>query len=138
MHYEISCGIIPVFKNKNKEYEFLLVQHHAGHWGFPKGHQELNENYFETAKRELFEETGLKIKKVISTTPITESYQFHKKNCLIQKKVHYFLAVVDSQDVIIQHDEIQDFFWGPEKNILKKITFNESKHSLQEVLNMLE
>lgn len=38
--------------------------HAEGQWGFPGGHLELNESFEECAKREVFEETGVKIKNV--------------------------------------------------------------------------
>lgn len=54
-----SFGVIPVFKNDGGEYFFCLVKHRAGHWGFPKGHPDVDESEEETAKRELLEETGI-------------------------------------------------------------------------------
>ena len=37
---------------------FLLIQHQAGHWAFPKGHANPGESPAETARREFAEETG--------------------------------------------------------------------------------
>ena len=54
---EKSCGIM-VFKDDN----VLLVQHNKGHWGFPKGHVEKDETEFETALREVKEETNIDAK----------------------------------------------------------------------------
>lgn len=54
---EKSCGIM-VFKDDN----VLLVHHNKGHWGFPKGHVEKDETEFETALREVKEETNIDAK----------------------------------------------------------------------------
>lgn len=51
MNQERSYGIIPLrFKGK---WEVFMVQLHAGHWGFPKGHGEPGEEALQTAEREL-------------------------------------------------------------------------------------
>ena len=60
-----ACGIILYTNIKQKK--FLLIQHHAGHWGFPKGHQEKGEDDLTTARRELQEETGIKQIKIYET-----------------------------------------------------------------------
>lgn len=38
---------------------YLLVQSYSNRWGFPKGHIEGDETTYETAQRELKEETGI-------------------------------------------------------------------------------
>lgn len=57
MKYEKSCGAIVIEDGK-----VLLVKHNAGHWDFPKGHVEEGETEFETAIREVKEETNIDIK----------------------------------------------------------------------------
>ena len=57
-----------MYKIKNNHLEIFLVHpggpywknQDRGAWGIPKGHVEENENVFDTAKREFFEETGIK------------------------------------------------------------------------------
>jgi 8-oxo-dGTP pyrophosphatase MutT (NUDIX family) len=55
-----SYGIIPVFKNEGSFHILLVKNSKGGHWGFPKGTPEKNEESIDTARRELFEETGIK------------------------------------------------------------------------------
>lgn len=54
---KLSCGVIVVANGK------VLIQHvtNQSHWDIPKGTQQLGETTAETAVRELFEETGLKV-----------------------------------------------------------------------------
>ena len=52
---ETSCGVVLVNFGS-----ILLLQYPQGHWDFPKGHvEELDADNFDTAGRELKEETGI-------------------------------------------------------------------------------
>lgn len=59
MRKDFAYGIVPVFRNGNDPL-FLIVQSREGYWGFPKGHLEGSESELEAARRELWEETGIK------------------------------------------------------------------------------
>jgi 8-oxo-dGTP diphosphatase len=58
-------GIGVMIQNKKGEVLLGLRQgsHGAGEWSFPGGHLEFGETIFETAKREVKEETGLEVNK---------------------------------------------------------------------------
>jgi len=58
-------GIGVMIQNKKGEVLLGLRQgsHGAGEWSFPGGHLEFGETVFETAKREVKEETGLDVNK---------------------------------------------------------------------------
>ena len=43
----------------NEYNEIVIVNQNHDSWSLPKGHVEKNETVFETAKREIYEETGL-------------------------------------------------------------------------------
>ena len=53
---EKSCGAI-LIDHQDDQIKTLIVRQNAGHWGFPKGHVEGDETEFETAFREVREET---------------------------------------------------------------------------------
>ena len=62
MKYEKSCGAV-VFRRDAGEWNVLLIRHARGrHISFPKGHMESGELESHTAEREVFEETGIRIK----------------------------------------------------------------------------
>lgn len=63
--------------------------HGDGTWSFPGGHLEFNESFFDCAKREVFEETGLKIKNP-KKGPYTNDI-FKKEN------IHYLTIFVISE-----------------------------------------
>ena len=58
MTKEISAGII-IYRKTEDGLKFLLLYHGRGYWNFPKGKIESEERSFQTALREIKEETGL-------------------------------------------------------------------------------
>ena len=91
MRKDLSYGVVPLRFRKG-QWQVFLVQLHAGHWGFPKGHPEVGELPLKAATRELLEETGLHIKKVLFTNTPEENYFFYFQGEQISKKVIYFIA----------------------------------------------
>jgi 8-oxo-dGTP pyrophosphatase MutT (NUDIX family) len=122
-----TFGIIPFYKDLN-DYHFLLIRHNAGHWAFPKGHQQMGETPIDTAMREFSEETGLTDYKIIEGTSFIEGYSFINDGLTIEKTVEYFLAYVnDISKVSIQQQEIQDFKWASFDDAIGLITFKECR-----------
>jgi 8-oxo-dGTP pyrophosphatase MutT (NUDIX family) len=48
----------------NKKGEVLIVNQHGNSWSLPKGHVEQGEEILEAAKREIYEESGIKYLKL--------------------------------------------------------------------------
>jgi 8-oxo-dGTP pyrophosphatase MutT (NUDIX family) len=137
---DFSYGIVPIFK-KGDEILFLLIQHlheHGGHWAFPKGHMEDGESAIETAKRELFEEAGIRNVKIVDSPEFFEKYSFVQKDVPYEKVVKYFLGEVDDQKVKTQDEEINDFVWLKFEDAIEKITFSEGKQLLMDIGKFLD
>ena len=122
--YENSCGAI-VF-NENTE-KILLVKMHNGNWGFPKGHIESNETKEETAIREVFEETNIKIKII----PNFEREIKYIPNENTIKKVTFFTGITQEENVIVDTHEIEDFKWCTYEEALKLVTYKLQKDVLE-------
>lgn len=122
--YENSCGAI-VF-NENTE-KVLLVKMHNGNWGFPKGHIESNETKEETAIREVFEETNIKIKII----PNFEREIKYIPNENTIKKVTFFAGITQEENVIVETHEIEDFKWCTSEEALKLVTYKLQKDVLE-------
>ncbi len=106
--YEKSCGAV-VFYRSAQGIRILLVKNHNGkYWSFPKGHVEKGENEKETALREIKEETGLSVKIYENYRQISDYCPFGK----IKKRVIFFLAETPTDQVHIQHDEIDSYVWA--------------------------
>jgi bis(5'-nucleosidyl)-tetraphosphatase len=132
---DYSFGIIPL-QQREHTWWVCLVQHHAGHWAFPKGHPEQGESPKESAERELFEETGLRIQRFLSEESIQENYSFTFKGQLIYKTVEYFLALVEG-NLLAQEEEIAQLEWVPLDMVEKKVTFSESRLLCKQVMKRL-
>ena len=130
--HETSYGIIPLKKINNQWY-LLLIKHNAGHWAFPKGHQERGETPIQTAERELFEETGVSISRIFPCPPFKERYQFKIGKKHIIKFVQYFLAEVTGE-VKLQSQEISDSVWVKVNEAEKYATFAESQNLCRQVV----
>lgn len=132
MTHEVSCGIIPIKKERG-EYSVLLVRLYAGHWGFPKGRQNPHENPLQTATRELLEETGLEVKHILLPQVFEENYM----KGVSPKTVLYFIAEVEGS-VIPQSEEIADWGWFKMKQVADRITFEDLKSLWLNVKELIE
>ncbi len=97
-----SCGGVVIFRGKI----LLLYKNYRNKyegWVFPKGTVEDNEEYNETALREVAEESGVKatIIKYIGKS----EYTFSTPTDVINKQVHWYLMIADSYYSKPQNEE---------------------------------
>jgi|TARA_Y100000389_G_scaffold3023_2_gene2941 8-oxo-dGTP pyrophosphatase MutT (NUDIX family) len=107
-----ECGIILL--NKTVEKFLIIYQNESSKWGLPKGHMEQNEQnfnlFFNCAKRELLEETGIMI----------NTHKYKKMGVYILKNKMFFvirlLKDIQIQRPLDQH-EVGAIMWLPIKEI---------------------
>jgi 8-oxo-dGTP pyrophosphatase MutT (NUDIX family) len=128
MKKEKSCGAI-IYKKENNKLKVLLIKQKAGHWSFPKGHVENEETEEETAYREIFEETGLKVN-IDSNFRYVMTYS-PKDN--VVKDVVLFLATVISGQETPQPEEVETIMWVDIKDAYNILTYNDTKDILKKV-----
>lgn len=104
MNWEYSCGAI-VFTRHSGQIRFVIVQEQAGAYSFPKGHMEGDETEQETARREIFEETGL-CPAFLPGFYMQDEYDLSEKPGT-RKRVTYFLAEFGDEPLVPLHGEIQ-------------------------------
>ena len=130
MNYEYSCGAV-VFTRIDGAPHYLLVRakdQPEGCHGFPKGHMEPGETERETALREIFEETGLRVELLEGFRAVTE-YPLPTPPDT-RKRVVFFLAEYADQQVRIQETELAGFVLAPVPEALALTEFADSKQIL--------
>ena len=125
---EYSYGVIPLKRREEGLPSVLMVQHRAGHWGFPKGHMEKGETERQTALREVYEETGLKIELLDG---FREEVKYYVRSNVL-KTVVFFLAKAISEEVIYILPEIKAHLWLDFSKALDRITFDSQKELLRQ------
>ena len=119
MEYEVSCGAL-VFTRINDEIYWVIIRSLEGIYGFAKGHIEKGETEKETAMREVWEETHL-LPVFIDGFIAEDEYPLPKKPG-VMKKVIYFLAEYEGQEIVFQKEELLGAYL---------MTYDEAKECLQ-------
>ena len=115
MNWEYSCGAV-VFTRRNDQLFFVIVEGNSGSHSFPKGHMEGSETEKETARREIWEETGL-TPAFIPGFRETEEYDVVKKKDT-RKHVTYFLAEFSDEPLSPRPGEIKELHLLPYEEAL--------------------
>ena len=125
---ERSAGVI--LFNKTEEIQFLVLKYPSGHWDFVKGNIEEGEEEEETAKRELFEETGINNMNIKKGFNQKVEYNYYKKNSKVHKIVSYYLAETNQKEVKLSFEHL-DYKWSDYEDLMKSITFENSREILK-------
>ena len=131
-----SFGVIPLKQFEGIWKVFVILHKEGHHWGFPKGRKNPGEQPLQSAQRELFEETGLKVVKLISPDPLIEDYSFRHQRKPQRKRVYYFIAEVEG-DIRLQPEEIREGKWLPLAQAAESLTFAEARAICDHVLKLL-
>ncbi len=112
MIFEKSCGAV-VFRNGSapngdkQRYVLMIKQSSRSNYSFPKGHVEGDESEIETAVREVFEETSVKI---TIRDPFRQTVNYSPRPGA-RKEVVYFTALTDAESIHPQEGEIKEVKW---------------------------
>ncbi len=133
---ERSAGAV-VFYEEQKGLQYLLLKYGAGHWDFPKGHIEKNENEMAAVLREVKEETGIANIEIINGFRKVISYMFMKDGRLVRKEVVFYVGRAPTKIVQLSAEHL-DFVWLPFDKALERLTFKTAKETLIEADNFLK
>ena len=134
MAWEKSCGAV-VFTIADGQIKYLLVQGLGGIYGFPKGHVEAGETETQTALREVFEETHVRISLLDGFRTVAE-YALPNKPSTI-KQVVFFLGEYRDQEVIHQKEELLGTCLATYEQALSMLRFDDYKQILTQANDIL-
>ncbi len=110
--------------------KFLLIKHNLPneeYWALPKGGVEEGELHSDTAKREVFEEVGLKKIKVYDNINFGSFHTVYKFNKFWKAYGFYRPAITFEEQIKIS-DEHSDYAWLTFEELQNKISYNISKY----------
>ena len=137
MFDEYSAGAILFSLNENShKIEYLLLRHTSGHWEFPKGNFEFGEDGFETARREIYEETGITDIEFIKDFESKIEYYFKRSDKLVHKRVIFYMARTNTSKVILssEHDA---YAWKEYNEAINQLTYENAKDLLKKAKSVV-
>lgn len=121
-----------VFRKSKSGIEFLLLKRseeeiYPGLWQMVSGKIEKNEKAYETALREIKEETGL-IPQKLWVAPNVDMFYDHTGDCMSFLPV--FAALVDSDSNVKISNEHSEFMWTKPEDAKKYLTWEGQRKSV--------
>jgi len=127
MLYEKSCGFVVYMENQDVR-SYLVIRSSNGEYGFPKGHVEYNETEYETAIRELKEETNLEVQ-IIDGFRRQIEYKLPNKADVMKQSV-YFLGKCTEENIVCQETEVSEAMFVSLEKALALLSFKNTKEIL--------
>jgi 8-oxo-dGTP pyrophosphatase MutT (NUDIX family) len=109
----------------------LLRNSRHGSWGFPKGHQDGDEDLPACARRELAEETSIVDIRVVDSFKRILRYRVRSPRGSWEKVVTYFLAEFVSGEVRLSHEH-DDQLWATHAEARRMLDFDDLRRLLDE------
>ncbi len=123
---ETSCGVVLVNLGS-----ILLLQYPQGHWDLPKGHVEKDDDdNYETAKRELKEETGISELSLIENFEYRTEYQFKHKGKRKSKQVYWYIATTEEISINLSKEH-HNYVWLDWELAIEQVTHTETKELIK-------
>ncbi|MBU3895741.1 NUDIX domain-containing protein [Patescibacteria group bacterium] len=137
-----AAGIVVFHRGPGNKIEYLLLKHNQRYWNFPKGGIEKGEREVEAAKREVFEEAGIKDIDIKNGFREREKY-FYKASRkyseefldgkIVVKLVVFFLGEAKTKDVKISHEH-EGYEWLDFKGSFERFGRNRFHNKSQAIL----
>jgi 8-oxo-dGTP pyrophosphatase MutT (NUDIX family) len=134
-----SAGGVVVRQNGT----LVIVEQNANSWSLPKGGIEPGENELDTARREIFEETGIKDLTLIRELGSYERYSLDKdgvhENISAGLRPRTFFLFSTNQEVLEPQDrEVTAARWVTIEEALKMLTHPKDREFLKSVIERIK
>jgi 8-oxo-dGTP pyrophosphatase MutT (NUDIX family) len=128
---EVSAGGV-VLRRVDGVPQYLLIRDPYRNWGFPKGHLESGETPEDAAKREVAEETGVRVHCVRATLDCID-WHFRFRGRLVHKTCHFFLMETEDGETQPQRAEgITACRWAPYEEALRLLAYENARIVLRQ------
>lgn len=125
----------------NSKGKVLVVDQKGTSWSLPKGHIEEGETLIETAKREIYEESGIKELELIETL---SNYQRHQipddgigEDKTVLKTIYMFLFKTNQVNLKPVDEENLKAKWLDKSKVAKQLTHPKDKKFFLSVINKI-
>jgi len=140
MKYRKGIFIVTYTEEKKIKYLILKRKLHWSGWEFPKGGKKSSENYEKSVRREIFEETGQRLLKIINLN-VNGKYKYPRKikdrPGIIGQTYKLYAAKIKRNKIEIDKTEHTDYKWVDFKDALKKLTWKDQRKCLKIVNSYL-
>lgn len=129
----ISCMGVVTYIN-NEQIYVALLKDTDNNWVLPKGHFKEGESFVETAMREVYEETNIKLKIQNLVDKIGEfNYFSDLENSDKNIKVYLFKINEPQKIIPLEKENFVEGKWLSLEEAINKVTYSEQKEVLQKV-----
>lgn len=119
----------------------LVSQHPSGKsWSFPKGHIERDEKEVEAAKREIYEETGIRVLDFIKDLGSYKRYALNDESKDDQNKpkiIHLFLFSTTQVELKAIDNNIYDAKWFKKEKVAKKLNSAQDREYFLKIIKTI-
>ena len=112
------------------ERRYVLVREKNGSYGMPKGHVEAGERLYETALREVREETGVTARLLSRNPAMVDEYPIAGGDI---KRVSWYIAEYADQDPIVDRSQVLGVLVLPIDAALHTLTYGSTREILRKV-----
>ena len=133
---EVKCAGGIVF---NKEYKVAIVNQNHDSWSLPKGHLDSGETALVAAKREIYEETGIKDLQYIKELGSYSRYKIglDGKDDLSELKIIYIFLFTSNQVKLVPKDPHNPFArWANIEQVQEYLTHKEDVKFFNDTLKL--
>ncbi len=129
-------GIVVSSKGK-----VLVVNQHGTSWSLPKGHIEEGEDPFTAAKREIYEESGVKNLELIEDLGTYQRYRISKKgseDISELKIIHIYLFKTNQIDLKPIDPENPEAIWVDKFYVVNYLTHQKDKEFFLSIIDKIK